>query len=155
MASDTTETTDSRTGRMADALSPEPLTRFIRRHKIRMVATMVDSNPNMNDMPAGSTHWRCVFRCRSRQMTIPFSQGPAISRKPEAADVLDCLASDAAEFENARSFEEWASEYGYDEDSRKAEKVYNAVERQTNLLRRFLSGTPGAFEDLLWRTERL
>lgn len=42
---------------------------------------------------------------------------------PAAADVLDCLALDASVLE-AGCFEDWASEYGYDLDSRKAEATY-------------------------------
>ena len=86
-------------------------------------------------------------------MTIYFSQGPAIAREPSAADVLDCLASDAAGYESAGSFEDWASEYGYDTDSRKAERTYKAVEKQAADLARILP--VDAYNDLLWHTERL
>jgi hypothetical protein len=79
--------------------------------------------------------------------------GPALIGTPKLADVLDCLASDAAGFENAQSFEDWAAEYGYDTDSRKAEKVYRTVERQAKQLRRVL-GDEG-YNALLWDIERL
>lgn len=52
--------------------------------------------------------------------------GPFHERKipaPELRDVLYCLVSDASALD-ARSFEDWASEYGYDADSRKAEQTY-------------------------------
>lgn len=42
---------------------------------------------------------------------------------PEAADVLYCLVMDASAMDYA-SFEDWAREYGYTEDSRKAERTY-------------------------------
>lgn len=41
---------------------------------------------------------------------------------PTAYDVLSCLTKNDPD-----TFENFCSEYGYDEDSRKAEKVYNAV----------------------------
>lgn len=44
---------------------------------------------------------------------------------PDLADVLYSLASDA-DVLDAGGFEEWASNYGYDTDSRKAEAVYRA-----------------------------
>lgn len=44
---------------------------------------------------------------------------------PTAADVLYCLLSDAAVLDHP-NFESWASEYGYDVDSRKAEQTYKA-----------------------------
>jgi hypothetical protein len=47
--------------------------------------------------------------------------------EPKLADVLNCLALDYSCYINSRSFEDWASELGYDPDSRKAEKIYGAV----------------------------
>ncbi len=125
---------------------------FVNMSRVKAVATIADANPNMTGMPAGSTHWRVTLRSRGRQMTVPFSQGPAICKEPSAADVLDCLASDAASAEG-RSFEEWASDMGYDGDSRRALKTFNAVERQTEKLRRFL-GESG-FQTLVFKTDRL
>ena len=78
--------------------------------------------------------------------------GPALTDEPDAADVLNCLASDASGYENAGSFEEWAGEYGYDTDSRSAERTFSAVESQTLALRSFLGERYG---DYLWDTEGL
>ena len=50
--------------------------------------------------------------------------------RPEIDDLLDCIASDYSGYVNSRSFEDWASEYGYDTDSRQAEKIYNTVRQQ-------------------------
>ena len=72
--------------------------------------------------------------------------------RPELADVLDCLASDAAGYENARHFEDWAAEYGYDQDSRKGYAIFETVEKQAKDLQRLL-GTE-AFNKLLWEVER-
>jgi len=44
---------------------------------------------------------------------------------PEFADVLYCLVWDASAIDFT-GFEEWAREYGYDPDSRKAEQTYRA-----------------------------
>lgn len=44
---------------------------------------------------------------------------------PELTDVIASLVMDAGVLD-AGSFEEWASEYGYDTDSRSAEKTYRA-----------------------------
>lgn len=43
---------------------------------------------------------------------------------PQLSDTLYSLLSDAEAFLQAQSFEEWASEFGYDADSRKAEGIY-------------------------------
>lgn len=130
------------------------LSTLIRMENIRMDATMTDRNPNMDldDWPRTATHWRCTLKRGRRTMTTYFSQGSAICNEPTAADVLDCLAGDAGGIENASGFEDWASEYGYDTDSRRAERTYNVAMRQTEKLRQFMGD---AYETLLWKTERL
>jgi hypothetical protein len=115
-------------------------------------ATRVDSNPNMAD--TSMDHWRVQFSKDKRQMTTYFSMGRGHNgRMPEAADVLDCLASDAAGIENAQGFEDWCSEYGYDVDSRKAERIYKTCQRQASKLKAFLGESE--YEALLWNVERL
>ena len=99
------------------------------------------------------SNWYSVTLTWGRlSMTVPFGMGPALREEPTAADVLNCLTSDASGYENARSFEEWASEYGYDTDSRKAEKIYRQVKEQTEQLRTFLGDSYDAY---VWDTEGL
>lgn len=45
--------------------------------------------------------------------------------EPTLRDVLHCLMSDGDAI-NYLSFEDWADNFGYDKDSRKAEKIYQA-----------------------------
>lgn len=52
-----------------------------------------------------------------RQRTIP--------NNPTLADVVGCIVLDAQCVADGRCFEDFASEFGYDEDSRRAEKAYN------------------------------
>ena len=61
--------------------------------------------------------------------------GPAIL--PDLAGVLHCLVSDADAY-NMR-FEDWAGDYGYDPDSRRAEKVYRACVDCAEKLHRIFS----------------
>lgn len=56
---------------------------------------------------------------------------------PSAANVLHCLALDG-EAINYATFEEWAREFGYDEDSRKAEASYKECLRAGLFLRAIL-----------------
>lgn len=51
--------------------------------------------------------------------------GATVEILPVFADVLACLALDASVLDSG-GFEEWASEYGCDTDSRKAEATYRA-----------------------------
>lgn len=58
---------------------------------------------------------------------------------PHAADVVQSLVLDS-DVINYGSFEEWAREFGYDEDSRKAEKTYQACRAIALKLRQILGG---------------
>jgi hypothetical protein len=127
--------------------------KFIEENKIRMTAARVDRNPNMEDMPDGSAHYQCRFTSMGRTMTVYFSMGPACKGEPTAAEVLDCLATDSASVENSSSFEDWAADLGYDPDSRKAEKAYQAVEKQSRKLKVFLR-SDDLYDELLFHIER-
>lgn len=48
--------------------------------------------------------------------------------KPNLAEVLHCLVMDGEAFFQAQSFEQWAAEFGYDLDSRKAEGIYRTCD---------------------------
>ena len=62
-----------------------------------------------------------------RQMTIPFFMGPALTHEPTDTDVLPCLLADYSTVNE--SFEDFCMNFGYDEDSRKAEKIYKQCQR--------------------------
>jgi hypothetical protein len=109
---------------------------LVKQHNIRATSKLVDSNPNMDDMPSGSTHWKVKLRRRNNQLTVYFSMGPAHCKEPDALDVLECLLSDS--FGADEPFESWCSEYGYNADSRKAERTYKIVQEQAERTKRFL-----------------
>ena len=74
-----------------------------------------------------------------RSMEVPWRAGIGITDDPTAADVLEALLSDAAAIENARgSFEEWALDFGFDPDSRRAERIFQKATEQTEQLRKLL-----------------
>lgn len=132
---------------------------FIRKNHIRLTDNdiqFVDRNPYMADDNWQAHHYKITLRAtingKRKQYTTYFSQGYGIDHDPRPEDVLDCLASDASGVDNARNFEDWASEYGYDTDSRKAEIVYRNCERESWKLVKFLGRD--AYRDLL-EAERL
>ncbi len=126
---------------------------FCRSHHITAQAELVESNPNMDNMPRGSRHWKVVLRRPGHQMTVLFSTGPGFGGAPNAEDLMDCLGSDAAGYENVQGFEEWAGDFGYDTNSREAEKTYQTVKSQTTKLYKFLP--VNAYDKLLWDTQSL
>ena len=132
------------------------LGQFIAEQQLVMSVVAVRRNPHMTDSPL-PRNFECTLyfegRGQHEPLTVYFSQGSAHKKPPTLAEVLDCLASDASGIENARSFEEWASEYGYETDSRKAERTYRTCEQQAMELERLLGRD--AYQQLLWNTERL
>jgi len=72
---------------------------------------------------------------------------------PKAQDILDSLASDASAYDNARNFEDFCSDFGYDEDSRTAEGIYKACGELAKELKYFLGAD--LYETLLYKAERL
>jgi hypothetical protein len=124
----------------------------IKANGISMSVERTDSNPAMDDA-ANMDHWKCVVKMGRKQMTVVFSMGYGHNGKePKLADVLDCLSSDASGLESSRGFEDWCSDYGYDTDSRKAEKIYKSVEHQAKRLKNFLGDS--LYNQFLWHTER-
>ncbi|MDH3376214.1 MAG: hypothetical protein OEQ39_04500 [Gammaproteobacteria bacterium] len=125
---------------------------FIAAESLSMAARQVRHNPNMPDSE-NLTNWACDITVKNGDVwTVPFSMGSGHNGKaPDLADVLNCLASDAAGYENAQDFEEWASEYGYDADSRKAETIYNNVNDLIGEMQAFLGKE--TYEELLYNTE--
>jgi len=150
------------------------LEQFIKTNDIRFTCARVGNRPDGLMSQDGMRHFHCriykgAVHPNSSSFGLYFSQGSAHTVDPTLADVLDCLASDASGYENAKDaaqynreknqgslrteFDEWADEYGYDTDSRKAEKIYKTVKRQAEQLKRTLGAE--AYEQLLWNTERL
>ncbi len=80
--------------------------------------------------------WTITLRYRRRQMRVNYWTGQGITTDPSAVDVLESLCMDASGAD--QSFDEWCSDYGYDTDSRKAERTYRSVQEQTRRLRRLL-----------------
>lgn len=81
---------------------------------------------------AGIAHLPCYAALKGPKNTL---HNEAII--PNAADVLHCLALDA-EAINYATFEQWADEFGYDTDSRAAERSYQECLRAGLFLRAVL-----------------
>ena len=144
---------------------------FISKHGIRFECHRVEKRPDglMDADYPKERHFRCrisknnpvVKNLKFGPITerglhsfgLYFSQGSAHTEDPTLADVLDSLASDASGYENAPDFADWASEYGYDTDSRKAEKTFRTIKRHSEQLKRTIGAE--AYEELLCNTERL
>lgn len=85
--------------------------------------------------PEGASHWTVTLRMARRRMTVAYSMGSAHRGEPDCADVLACVASDASSAD--QPFESWASDLGYDTDSREAERTWKACREARAKLIRF------------------
>lgn len=113
---------------------------FVEQHNIQTASERVNSNPN-NPYRHDANHYKVTLTRKDgrkqKRLTLYFSQGYRIRKEPDAASVLRALALDASSVET-RNFEEWAREYGYDPDSRKADNLYRACQKEARKLRKFL-----------------
>lgn len=83
-----------------------------------------------------ATGYTCTFRYQGRQYTFDFWMGEAHTKEPDAEGCLECLLSDAQS--GMEDFDTFCSEMGYDEDSRKAERIWKACRKTTEGMKRLL-----------------
>jgi hypothetical protein len=86
-----------------------------------------------------SDGWTVTIYNDKKRYTFAFYMGYGHNGKePDIENVMDCILSDASSYENARDFEDFANEFGYDTDSRKAEKIYKACGKEAERLKKLL-----------------
>lgn len=125
---------------------------FIRKHGLKMKSEGGEVRTDSD----GWKHFafRCVISAGPATMTLPYRMGMAHEGKtPKLSEVLDCIASDASGLYEGVTFEEWARDYGYDEDSRKAERIFEACKEQTRDFENLLG--LAALRELVEEVERL
>lgn len=77
---------------------------------------------------ASSTSYACTVFIRhqagdERRESFGYHMGSGIKRGPKLNELLRSLVLDASALDYC-CFEDWANDYGYDIDSRKAERLY-------------------------------
>lgn len=99
----------------------------------------VSKNPHMDDPKWRADHWSCTLSRKGHHMRVFYSKGVGHhGKEPTTGEIIESLAMDASGYESARGFEDWAGDYGYDIDSRRAMRTYKAVQSEAKRLRRFL-----------------
>jgi hypothetical protein len=128
---------------------------FAAKNKIRLTCEPVDRNPNAanDDWAKTANHYKCRLSYGRRSMTVYYSMGSALTHEPRVEDVLDSLAMEWSDVENSPKFEDWAREYGYDLDSRRAERIYKVVIVQSRKFEALLGRD--ILKKLAYETERL
>lgn len=97
---------------------------FAQKHGVKLSFI---GDPEYKKHFADDRDYRYVFKCRLSRggKSYTFNFGQSINdgaKKPTIYDILACLQK-----YDCGSFENFCSEFGYDTDSRKAEKIYKAV----------------------------
>ncbi len=129
------------------------LNKLIEKFKIKMSSEPVDKRPDGDGWADGSSHYKVLITAlvpgenESSSMSLYYSMGPGLKgSEPTLNDILECLSMDSSST-NGQNFEDWAGDFGYDSDSRKAEKIFNQCIKQSHDLKRLL-GDEG-FEELI------
>lgn len=105
---------------------------FIERTGITIEASLVDFNPNIEERDEwnkGARHFLCTLFYKDRTMEFHYTYGRLNFNNPEdeLEETLCNLSRDC--YATIVNFEEWATEFGYDTDSRKAERTYLACHK--------------------------
>lgn len=133
------------------------LAEYITAHGLKAEATPADSNPNMSDPDPGAHHWTVSITGPMGVMSLPFTQGSALTDPPSLADVLDCIASDASLVDEYADPVELALSLGETientEDVQRAKATHEAITRNRAELRRIL-GSDEALDALLYEVGR-
>jgi hypothetical protein len=101
-------------------------------------SSILERPDGVGDWGADATHWRINIKRGAEVMTVHYSMGSAHTGEPQDADVFNSLLMDTSDIEG-ETFEDWAENLGYDTDSRKAEKAFNACKEEFESLQRLFS----------------
>lgn len=111
----------------------------------------IPENDRDNQWARQATHWKITLKRGRKRFVTYFSQGSAYTEDPVIKDLLHSLSMDARGVEDHRTFEDWAREYDYDIDSRKAEKTYNLIRTIANSLKKFLGDE--LYQEFMWKMD--
>ena len=117
---------------------------FLKTYGLRFVATaaLVNRQPPWADTAERhGKEWTISLSGKTetglRRITFPFWNSiNAGAEEPSAYDVLACISSDVT---CPQTFKEFCSEYGYEEDSHKAEATFKRCKRLSDKLQAFFT----------------
>lgn len=104
-----------------------------------------EKNPHFKD----SDGWTCTLYYDDRYLEVPFYMGKGHhGEEPKMIDVLDCLFSDSNAYE--MDFDEWCSEYGYDNDSIRALRTFEQCKETGRKLRELFVEDYESIQEEVW-----
>ena len=116
---------------------------FLDKCELAITITYLDNkSPNWDQDSRNHNHYRVTLRRKEgdkERFVFQFWDSIANSEKgekPTAYDVLSCISGETTVYD---SFEDFCSEFGYDQDSRKAEQIWKGYEKSSRKLNDFLT----------------
>jgi hypothetical protein len=116
---------------------------FLEANHIEFTSVFIGHDKHFPDDKESRDRWLCTFKKREhpiKAFEVRFGQSIENSKngksKPSAYDVLTCLTKN-----DPGTFEDFCGDFGYDEDSRKSEKIYRAVQTEWRNVSRFFTST--------------
>lgn len=108
---------------------------FANKHGITLEIGSPDYGRHFHDDKESRYIFPVTLKCHGKQYTFKFGQSiNGGDEEPTMYDILTCMTKYDPE-----TFENFCSEFGYDTDSRKAEKTYKAVKKEYAAMKRLFS----------------
>jgi hypothetical protein len=108
---------------------------FLTKTGVKMRVTYVNYGPHFAGDKESRDRYRVTLSRNGKSMRIMFGQSLAKGAVPPTAyDILSCIQK-----YDVGSFENFCGDFGYDEDSRTAERVYKAVRKEYAGVQRIFS----------------
>lgn len=115
---------------------------FAKKHGIKLSIKGIEYKKHFLDDETKRSVFK--FKLTRKGKSYTFEYGQSIMKKnssPTMYDVLSCLQK-----YDVGTFEDFCGNFGYDEDSRKAEKTYKAVKKEFKAMERLF--TPEILEEM-------
>ena len=108
---------------------------FATKHNVKIQINSVKYGKHFADEKQSRHIFNITLKRNGKQYTFNFGQSiMAGSQEPTMYDILTCL-----EKYESIDFADFCGNYGYDEDSRKAYKIYLAVKKEYNAVNRLFN----------------
>jgi len=126
---------------------------FLTKHGIKVSAKLTNKKlPSWDgyakDGPRKNNHFVVTLKNENRRVSFDFFDSESNFRAGKTElDVYSILTCCSSGFHCSGDFEDFCAEFGYDNDSRKAEKLHKACLKQSSKLKKLFVGQ--AAEDLM------
>lgn len=113
----------------------EQANKFAKKHGVKLSVIDSEHRKYFHDDKTARDVYKLRLSRNGKRYTFTFGQSIAkAGMEPTMYDVLACLQK-----YDVGSFEDFCSEFGYSEDSRQAEKIYKAVQKEFQAVERLFS----------------